>query len=100
MKMHKEKFDAHQNKQTYNVAMGLDADAGKRVCRVRDGKSGTGKASLSERVVTLINKRWEAVVEKKTGFKTYAEMRASINEELGRRLATPTLKSAPKVQCI
>lgn len=84
MKAHQSKFDSHHIKKRYNIAMGLEPDAGMATAKVHTGEIGRGKATLSDRVIKLIDDRWTAVIEQKFGFKNYAAMRASINAELGR----------------
>jgi len=83
MKWHKTKFDSHHIKERFNVAMDLDPNAGGTTAKVRDGEVGTGRTRLSQRVIDLVNKRWKDVVEARLGFRSYAEMRASINSECG-----------------
>lgn len=84
MKLHNTKFDSHHVKERFNVAMGLDPQAGTTTSKVRNGEIGGGKIHMSERVIALVNKRWKDVVESNLGFKSYAEMRIAINTRLGR----------------
>ena len=84
MKEHKTKFDSHHIKGAYNLAMGLDKQAGAGNAKVRNGVSGQGKRSLGKSAIELIDKRWKETIEKELGFKNYAEMRESINKELAR----------------
>ena len=84
MKKHKTKFDSHLIKGAYNLAMGLDKDAGGANAKVRNGLIGQGRRSLGKSAIELIDKRWKETIEKELGFTNYAEMRASINKELAR----------------
>ena len=87
MKKHKTKFDSHHIKGTYNLAMGLDEEKGRDNAKVRSGRMGHGRQSLGKSAIDMIDKRWRETIGRELGFENYAEMRASINKELGRRFS-------------
>jgi hypothetical protein len=52
--------------------------------QVRHGKLGSNRQELSPQMREAILQKWREVILPATGFETYEEMRASINQELGR----------------
>ena len=86
MKKHKHKFDSHQIKIARNEALGLPRYYGVHTHegRVRNGRLGDGNRLLSEEMHQKMDAKWRAMMQPVTGHSSYEEMRAAINEELGR----------------
>ena len=86
MKKHKDKFDSHQIKAARNEALGLPRYHGIETNdgRVRNGQPGDGKRLLSEEMCQKMDTKWRLMIQPVTGHGSYEEMRAAINEELGR----------------
>jgi len=86
MKQNITKFDEHNIKLMRNEIMGLDKHAGfgNNVGKVRNGIVNEGNEVLSERSLSLLDKKWKEVVTPATGYDSYAEFRAGINKELDR----------------
>ena len=89
MKNHKSKFDLHHLKLGRNALLGLPTShgIGDNPGRVRKGKTREGERLLSDEMKTKMAEKWKSLVEPVTGHSTYEEMRAAINNELGRTFA-------------
>ena len=86
MKEHKDKFDSHQMKAVRNEALGLPRYYGIKTHpgKVRSGRLGDGKRLLSEEAHQKMDAKWRVIIQPVTGHGSYEEMRAAINEKLGR----------------
>lgn len=78
MKAHASQFDEKLSKLARNEACGLPKNAGMTGGKLRGGKSGGGKESLSIELQERIHQKWKEVVAPVTGCETYAELRASL----------------------
>ena len=89
MKKHKSKFDLHEMKLKRNALAGLPPRHGidNNPGKVRQGKTREGERLLSDEMKTKMAEKWKSLVEPVTGHSTYEEMRAAINNELGRTFA-------------
>lgn len=81
MKEHSSQFDEKLSKLARNEACGLPKDAGMNGGKLREGASGGAKTLLSPSLQERICAKWNEVVTPVTGCDTYAELRASLDEE-------------------
>jgi len=75
MKDNEGKFDEKLSKLSRNEPCGLPKDAGMGGGKIKEGKSGKGKLSLSNDLRAAIHAKWIEVVTPITGCETYAELR-------------------------
>ena len=81
MKEHESLFNENLSKELRNPAMGLPADAGSSISKVRRGAIGDGSASLSPEIRAAIDQAWTDVVLPATGAATYEELVAKMYKE-------------------
>ena len=86
MKKHKTKYDNHTMKQRAREVFGFVPikDKSDAFGRIRKGVMNEGARSLSEEMQQKILSKWKLLAEPVTGYRSYEEMRAGINNELGR----------------
>ena len=89
MKKHKSKFDIHPVKLKKNPLLALPTSHGleNNPGKVRNGKTREGEKLLSDEMKKKMAEKWMSLVEPVTGHSTYEDMRAAINNELGRTFA-------------
>lgn len=86
MKKRKSKFDIHTLKININPRINLDKYAGINTNNgtVRNGIAGLGKKAMSQESIDLIEGMWNKYIKSNVGFRSYDQMRKSVNIELGR----------------
>lgn len=86
MKKHSTKFDEHPLKYEKNEAAGLSRNAGLtgNPGKVRNGVTNSARDVMPQYIMDRIDAKWNEVVTKITGYKTYEEFRKGINKELKR----------------
>lgn len=88
MQQYPQKYDEHMLKLARNEICGLERSAGLNdsgsAGKVFKGGHGKGEKELALSVQEEMKKKWADVVVPVTGYKTYDELRHSINKELGR----------------
>lgn len=80
MKQHSYHFDEKLSKLARNKACGLTPDAGMGKSKIRDGKAGSAKHTLSDELVKDIDARWTTQMLPATGYESYAALRRSWHE--------------------
>jgi Sulfotransferase domain len=75
MKQHESHFDEKLSKLARNEACGLPKNAGMSKSKVNTGKIGVGASTLSERLRSKIQQKWDEVVRPVSGCATYSELR-------------------------
>ena len=94
MKTHASQFSSHIIRQTRNVALGLDENAGvagkcpNASAKVHEGKMNANEKHLSPKLLDELDAKWQSVMKPITGYDSYEDMRAGINQELGRTFGT------------
>jgi hypothetical protein len=85
MKAHESQFDERLSKLARNEACGLSKDAGllSGHSKVRAGGTNCDQHAISSHLKSAIDMKWKIVVEPVTGSRTYEELRASLQIELG-----------------
>ncbi len=77
MSAHPSKFDDHFLRNKVKSRMGLPNDSQVSIGKVRKGGGIVGSQKMiPNEVKALLEKRWDDSIQKKTGLKTYSEMRA------------------------
>ena len=94
MKAHASQFDVLALKLSRNTVLGLDKHTGvvgkspNASAKIREGQMNVSKKYLSPELLDGFDARWQSVMKPITGYDSYEDMRAGINQELGRTFGT------------